>query len=70
MYVRLHKECIASYGNRRGFEPLYCRAAGQILTLRLHGLPVCHCDAWPAGPHINLDAQPIKDNLHNHINVS
>lgn len=41
-------------------------AAGQILTLLLNCLPVCYHDAWPIGPCVRLDAQPIK---YNHIIV-
>jgi hypothetical protein len=43
--------------------------ANKILTLDLNGLPVCYCDAQPAGPHISLDAWWMKDNLHYHTNV-
>jgi hypothetical protein len=57
---------------------MYYEPANQTLTLSLNGLPVCYCDAWPAGPYVSLDAwpikdnlhkQPIKDNLHNHVNI-
>jgi hypothetical protein len=50
-------------------DPPYYRAAREVLTLGLHGLPVCCCNVWPAGLCVRLDTGLIKDNLHNHVNV-
>jgi hypothetical protein len=57
-----------SFGNG-GFKSPYYEAAGWILTLLLNNLPICYCNAQLAGLHINLDACPIKDNLHNNVTV-
>jgi hypothetical protein len=57
---------------------MYTGAAGWILCLGLNSLPVCYCNTQPAGLRISLDAQLMKDNLHNwlikdnlhiHVNV-
>jgi hypothetical protein len=42
----------------QGIKPLYCQTASQIVASVLNGFLVC-C----------ADAQPVKNNLHDHVNV-
>jgi hypothetical protein len=53
---------------QRTRNDLYCMGIGD-LNLHTMGLPSGYYDAWPAGPCISLDTQPINNNLHNHLNV-
>jgi hypothetical protein len=71
VYVHLSNESIITFfGWEKGFMSPYCGTAGQVLPLRLNGLPLGYCDAQATGLHIRLDTQPVKDNLHNRANVT